>query len=803
MDLPKIIFCSKYRETALLLSLLLTSCFVYSQDRINEVEKKFNRYRIENLQEKVFIHADKDFYLPGEIIWFAIYVVDAQKHQSLDMSKVAYVEIIAKDTKRILQAKVELENGHGNGSFLLPASIASGNYLIRAYTSWMKNYSSEFYFEKPITLVNPLKAAGKQTEKDSLAYDFQLFPEGGNLVNNLESKIAFRLNDKNGKGINGVGYVLNDKNDTVSQFKSHLFGIGNFLFTPKKGNSYKAIMKLENKLVLSKELPTGFDKGWVMKLTDVDSAAIKITVNAAAAGDGLPVYLFAHSRMGNKFSITKELESGTTTFDINKKLLSEGITHFTIFNAQGLALCERLFFKAPVKVMEIQTTTDQATYGTRKKVNIQLQAAENNQLPVNARMSLSVFMIDSLQKTGNINIVNYLYLLSDLKGNIESPDYYFNTTSVEAIRAADNLMLTHGWRRFKWQDILAEIKTPIESLAETEGHIIKVKALDVKTKMPIANANTYLSIPGKYFQIQSATSNVNGELFFNLKNFYGANDAVLTTTALSGKHQLDIINPFSEKPCAIPIPAYTFFNEWGQQLLNRSISIQSDNAYNGTEKQKFDIKKKSDTVAFYGNPYKTYLLDDYTRFLTMEEVVQEYVTEVRLKKLNEKSRLAVFNLPYKTFFQNEPLVLLDGVPLTSANTMVAFDPLKIKKIEVVPNKYYRGISAEEGIVSLHTFEGDLAGLTLDSTNLVIAYEGMQLERIFYSPKYETTAQLENRAADFRNLLYWTPLLKTDNEGKGECSFFTSDLPGNYVVVVNAIGANGLVASKAIKFTVYK
>ena len=39
-----------------------------------------------------------------------------------------------------------------------------------------------------------------------------------------------------------------------------------------------------------------------------------------------------------------------------------------------------------------------------------------------------------------------------------------------------------------------------------------------------------------------------------------------------------------------------------------------------------------DTLAFYYEPYKTYLLDNYTRFTTMEEVLREYVVEVNVGK---------------------------------------------------------------------------------------------------------------------------------------------------------------------------
>lgn len=108
-------------------------------------------------EEKLFVHTDKNFYLAGEIIWFKIYNVDGVRHQPTDMSKIAYLEIIDKDNKPVMQGKIALKKGKGNGSFYLPSSVNSGNYRLRAYTRWMKNFSADHYFQKPVTIVNSLK----------------------------------------------------------------------------------------------------------------------------------------------------------------------------------------------------------------------------------------------------------------------------------------------------------------------------------------------------------------------------------------------------------------------------------------------------------------------------------------------------------------------------------------------------------------------------------------------------------------------------------------------------------------------
>ena len=126
--------------------------WVSAQDGLPSIEKQFASYQEKNLQEKIFVHTDKSFYLAGEIVWFKIYNVDGKSHKPLDISKVAYLEILDKENNAIIQTKVRLKEGSGDGSVYLPVSVAPGNYILRAYTRWMKNFDPEFYFEKPVTI---------------------------------------------------------------------------------------------------------------------------------------------------------------------------------------------------------------------------------------------------------------------------------------------------------------------------------------------------------------------------------------------------------------------------------------------------------------------------------------------------------------------------------------------------------------------------------------------------------------------------------------------------------------------------
>ena len=194
----------------LVLSLLSFPYLGKGQDNnLSEIEKKFQLFSQKAIQEKLYLHLDRSFYVVGETIWFKAYDVNGASNQLMDLSKIAYLEVMDKEQNAVIQTKFSLSGGKGNGSLIIPSSVASGNYKVRCYTNWMKNFSSDYFFETTISVVNPfVKFDPNPDEKQEIAYDIQFFPEGGQLVRNVESKIGFRAVASDGKGINFNGVLI-------------------------------------------------------------------------------------------------------------------------------------------------------------------------------------------------------------------------------------------------------------------------------------------------------------------------------------------------------------------------------------------------------------------------------------------------------------------------------------------------------------------------------------------------------------------------------------------------------------------
>src|SRR5688572_4276769 len=124
---------------------------VAQQANLDSLNKKFITYRGASIQEKVYVHFDRSLYVTGENMWFKIYYTDGVLHRPLELSKVCYLELIDSDNEPVLQTKVSMNKGGGHGSLFIPATVNSGNYTLRAYTNWMKNFDPAFYFHATVS----------------------------------------------------------------------------------------------------------------------------------------------------------------------------------------------------------------------------------------------------------------------------------------------------------------------------------------------------------------------------------------------------------------------------------------------------------------------------------------------------------------------------------------------------------------------------------------------------------------------------------------------------------------------------
>lgn len=567
--------------------------------------------------EKVLVHSDKQFYITGEIIWFKIYVTDAASNLPLPLSKTAYTELIDQNGNILSQAKIELTNGTGSGSFELPLNANSGNYHLSVYTNWMRNNPSSI-FNKNITVINT------QHSFDTTAF-----------------------------------MVLKEKNEEAD----------------------------------------------ARILTDNRPANLK-----------------------------------------NKKLPP--------FN--------------------IQVITNQKVYQKRSAVEIIFTPKSDAAITTN--LSVAVYKLNDLDNGGEFG---------------EEEAHSENTNS--------SLKMITDHPAF---------------IPEMNGYLVHVKVKNTETGKPMPGIPVILSLTGKLANFQYGESDEEGIAYFNLKNVYGPQQfLVKTTPEFENTVDLELVKSFLKFPVAPIVEKVKIKNEYLAAVEEMHNNLVINKAFTPDISDYF-YATNLDSLSFFGVPTSTYLLDNYKRFITMEEVLREYVKEVMVRIRNKNYYLLVFNkqlfylrkyvdVTNNMMDENGPLVLLDGIPVTDLNKLMKYDPLKIRKLQLVAERYLIGQNVYDGILSFTTYKGEFEDLQLNKKELLFEDDGWQLKRKFYMPDYSNPLIKNNRIPDFRQLLFWAPEVKTSKSENGKITFYTGDLTGKFAVEVKGISADGRIVNEMNTFEVKK
>jgi hypothetical protein len=582
------------------------------------------------------------------------------------------------------------------------------------------------------------------------------------------------------------------------------FGMGNFSFTPQPNKTYEAII-LSEKSKQRFKLPVALDSGCTVHLSETPDSKISLSVQSSFQ-PGTILFLIVHSENTIKAAKSNVVMDGKTQFVFNKDQLGKGVVHFTLFNNYLSPVCERLYFIKSNDNIDLNITSDKSTYYTRQKISLTIDAKETL-ISSDLNASVSVHAVDSSLNRPPANISTFTTLLSELRGNVEAPEFYLLNDDELTRKALDNLMMVHGWSRYSWNSILTPDKDSIASvhLPELRGHLVTGKTINEVTGMPIYEVTTLLSSPNTIIRSYVSQSNTEGNIYFEMKDFYDIRQIfvhALQEEKDSTKIKIQINDPFSGRFSSYKSTLFRLSPTTEQTLLQKSVAMQSLSIFQPNYLGKLS-PLKIDSMNFYGKADEDYLLDDYTRFKSMEEIMREYVPGVLIKKKKDEFTMRVINKPVNRLFEKHPLVLLDGVPILNAHKVMEYDPLKIKRLEVMTRLYYVGALEANGIVSLTSYKGLAEGLEIDPNAISLDYEGLQRKREFYSPDYSTVTAVQSRLADFRDLLYWNPTVTPDKGGKISIEFYSSDKTGKYEISVQGITKNGKPATGRSTFSVTK
>ncbi|MCD8193110.1 MAG: hypothetical protein LUD74_00875 [Tannerellaceae bacterium] len=348
---------------------------------------------------------------------------------------------------------------------------------------------------------------------------------------------------------------------------------------------------------------------------------------------------------------------------------------------------------------------------------------------------------------------------------------------------------------------LSPIVTDKYYLPEYEGHIIAGKLIDLETEQAVFRPHVVspmIGFVGDQIRLFGGRQFTDGSVEFYTKRIMGMHElAAVPYSIVKNRYRIDISSPFYNHT-AKEIPSFQVDSLWKDELLTRSVGLQVLSSYMGDSlmniiEQAGYLRRKPDW---------SYLLDEYTRFTRMEEVVIEFIPGLRFRRIDRKRVLSILMEDRNQFTSGNSLIMLDGIPIQDAEVIFNYNPLLVKRIDIYRGNFVFGGQYFDGIVTFTTYKNDYPDLQTDNTLQFFDYEGTQPYRHFYAPAYITEEERKSRIPDYRHTLLWIPEVKTGGATSISIPFTTSDLPGEYLVKIEGVTTDGqpIYGTKKIKVT---
>lgn len=585
-----------------------------------------------------------------------------------------------------------------------------------------------------------------------------LYPEGGELITGLESKVAFAALNEFGKPADIAGVVIDDSGAELTQFESYHQGMGAFKFKPQGTKKYK--VRLTKPAVAEFDIPDALPRGYGLNIEKGAVNRVKATILSTEVET---LSLVGQVRGQIYYASAVPCQPGTTVVEIVTDEFPAGVAQFTLFDAKGIERAERLTFVNKFKQLKIDIKTNKEQYQPREKVELTLKVTDERGVPVPGNFSLAVtddkLLSFADDKTGNI--LSQLLLEQDIKGKVEEAKLYFDPNEAKADLALDYLLMTRGWRRFTWKQVQDKEYYAIQNPAE-KGTIYGKSLKDPYTGKLLANTKLVLATP-KGERVYNTDANGNYEI-----------------TDYAELHEPTNLNIQTEKGgnISVRVAGYGEMSRHNMEILKREMEVE---ALGGAEEA--DDANAVDVVVANRMPQRAVRAEAMAPMME-QKVVRGGGMENQRGGPGRAVKGAV-----------EPAAPAEDAPAPVVNNknIVAGNAEKPAPV-VIDNRMAgapppvaadkRKLEAERKKERLDNFMGN-DDMRFDANKPVLVYRA----REFAAPTYTQPAETRT---DFRSTIYWKGDIALDRTGKTTLSFYNSDEVTAFRVTVEGVSVDGTV-----------
>ncbi len=786
-------------------------------------------------QEKLHLHTDKDSYIAGDTIWLRAHCADAATHRPVAASRYVYVEL--RDDRGSLVRRIKLLSRDSVYSGYLPTQSLErfGDYSLTAYTLYMRNQGPDYFFKKPLTIW-PYQEDRKTKRNTSVRkvsdFDVSFFPEGGYLIDGYDCCVAFKALGDDGGSVEVTGVVKNDRDETVDTLRTLHGGMGCLRFTPHTGERYYAECTMEGGKTERFDLPASNNLACVLRVLHTERDFTVMVQSGRPLPKGLR--LLVHCR-GN-LCYFREWNDDLPSLIFKRDKLPGGVLQILLLDKAGNALSERLVFNRGEEL----ATTDMQVRGSlkqRTKVTLAVTATDPDGGPAAGDFSIAVTDRAAVPSAMSGSIYSTLLLTSELRGTIETPDWYFEGRDAARVAALDALLLTQGWRRYDVPELMkkeyVEPQYPLEVGQEIAGRINKGGLWNRRKKLD--RYEMRMIVPRWHYSSQ-APIDKEGRFALNGFDFPDSTLFVLRPAAAKGLlpeayvkvardsfPEVGTLPRVPEADAANPYLAQArhYIEQRGQTDM-RNILI--DTVY-VTHRIRQEMKSPEQRLAAHTwdmqqiKEMGAYSIMEFVQRMpgmnfiggrlsyhganvsfmidgVLDNTTTPHSADADFQAGSTIGQLIVTGTKKKSM--TEIALERGGLEPDKNLTMPICTtwPMEwVSRIDLIAggNMFLWGVF-DGAIVSITTKTGDELDQALavaPAIDVSIASPlGYQTPAEFYAPAYATEKARRSMVPDYRTTLYWNPSVEFDETGRATVEFYTSDAPADYDISIEGVTQNG-------------
>ena len=815
---------------------------VVFQQYMNQAQTFANNFP----REKAYLHFDNTSYYVGDTIWFKAYVTLAEQQTFSQISRPLYVELVDQTGHIADKQIIKLTQGEGNGQFILPPSMLSGYYEVRAYTRWMLAFNEPQYFsrtfpiyqltnsdklERSITTYELSSSMENRPSETEEKLNVRFFPEGGQLVEGVTSQVAFKAESKNEGNIELSGTIYTKEGAEITSFETLHDGMGRFEYTP---SAQPAIAKVDfqgkkYEFTLPQALPNGYVLSTV---SNAGALLVRVFCNAATPQDTLAVFI-SHQGRPYVHQLISCRSDAPQEFILPTRKLPAGVLQVSLINRAGNTLCERFVFANPRAPLQISTKKLKEVYAPYAPIRCELQIKNAKGEPVSGELSVSIrdgVRSDYLEYDNNI--FTDLLLTSDLKGYIHQPGYYFASPSPRKQTELDVLLMVHGWRKYDMSQAISTAPfTPLQ-LPETQLALNgQVKSTILKNKLKDIALSVIVKKDDQFITGGTVTDE-NGRFTIPVEDFEGTTEAVIQTRKVGKERNKDasilIDRNFSPAPRAYGYkelhPEWKDLAYWQQKAESfDSLYMDSIRRVEGLYVlDEVEIKSKrrqgsnmatkiseKSIDAYYDVRRSVDVLRDNGKIVTtipelMEKLSPQFYWDRTNDKHTYRQKPICYIMDNHILSETETQMMLtevDGLAsiiISKGTGGIDDDIIQNTKMSEVTDSTGVDISKLDKYSVFYLIPLPRRDVLNKSQSAVLGtrqtvIQGYTRPLEYYSPAYPTK-ELYMDKVDKRRTLYWNPSVQADENGKAVIECYNNQYSTPLIIQAETLGKDGQIGS---------